>query len=194
MENQFSQEKLDALIERHLNTKGNKISKLFTEGKKTAKYTELNSRFNDIELPEKVIFKRSYLTRIVNTVIGIGIILGAPMFVFIMGLFVGMALIMKSWFLGEENSLEINHIGIVYNDTMYKWGIIEKTLILTETRGKNESDEVHLVLALTSGKNKILETTDLEFRRNGMMNIKDVLVSRTQLMSHFVELYKNPHA
>lgn len=198
MENQFSQERLDALIERHLDKKGNKILKLFTEGEKTASYTELSDKFLNIKELERVVFKRSYVTRILNTVFGLGLITGisiatfqgAPALIFYMGLFSGGAIVIKAWFIGDKNTIQIDRFGVTYNDMPYEWNIIEKTVILTEFRGKHEPPYVYLVLALKTGKNKILEATDLELRKSPGVDLRNLMRWNVQGISHFIEYFK----
>lgn len=194
MENQFSQEKLDALIERHLNTGESKFHRIFNEGRRFAKYTELNYSVAIQQKLNHVVFRKPIRTKLYYTVFAVSSLLisivvvcySAPFFIIWIGLLGFLSLITKAWNNDENNLLEMNKDGLVYNDVPYRWKNIEKTVILTEVfgRGRETMTMAYLVLGLKTGRNKLLEITDLDLKGG------DVFSDRTTTLSHYVEYFK----
>ncbi len=194
MENQFSQEKLDALIDRHLNTGESKFRRAFTEGKRFAKYTELNAAIQIKRNSASVVFRRSNQTKLFYTIIAFSSLLisivavcySAPVFILGIGSLAFITVIGKAWSFDENNKLEINDNGLLYNDVSYPWENIEKTVILSEVFGgtRNTTTIAYLVLGLKTGRNKILEITELDLK--GSLPF----YNRTIVLSHYVEYFK----
>lgn len=189
--------RIEKYLELQVKDYRNKTEKLLYPEKSLVLKTEtVGYLVNDpVVLPQKMTFKPSRVKRILMTLVFIISSAFAGYFFFrtefwqasILVLGALIMTIFKIWDKNLNNTVELDRVGIRYNDHLYKWADILSTHILySEHQSEGTNYESFLILELKDDRIKKLELTKIQFSDFQLDNT----IKNEKVFGHYIERYK----